>query len=256
MIHFDTSQAPLFHITLKGDIDRAQVRAFYDQFKPALEAAGKAGLVVDLTGFDDITSGAMLEDMVEEVSLLGDLSRIPRAALVTGNRTLAGAIRYLNPIVPRMEMRSFAPEEMTQAATWARDLPESTAKKPGLSVIDSGHPDVLAFELDGYMSEEDMEIIIRPFRDRIDRGGKFNALARLKHFAGFDPEILFDRALLGMKWDAMRALHRYAIVTDHQWVRPFAGLAGMVSSVDVKIFPLAQEAEAWDWVRTPVPQAL
>lgn len=256
MIHFDTSHAPLFHITIKGDIDRDQVRDFYKQFKPALDEAGRVGLVVDMTGFEDITPGAMLEDVIEELGLLDDLSKMPRAALVTGNRMLAGMVRYINPVIPRMEVRSFAPEDMSAAAEWAADLPEKAARTPGLRLLDSGHPDVLAFELNGYMDDDDVDVIVKPFRDRIDQGGKFNALARLTHFAGFDPEILFDRALLGMKWDAIRALHRYAIVTDHVWVRPVAGFARMISKVEIEIFPLAREAEAWDWVREPVPQAL
>lgn len=256
MIHFDQSHAPLFHVTIKGDITRDEVRAFYRAFKPALDKAGRVGLVIDLTGFGDISAGAMLEDMLEELGLLGDLAKMPRAALVTGNRTLAGLVRYLNPIVPKTEIRSFEPAEISEAAKWAADLPDTDNRRPGLSVIDSGHPDVLAFELDGYMDDDDMDVIVRPFRERIDRGGKFNALARLKHFAGFDPEILVDRALIGMKWDAVRALHRYAIVTDHQWVRPVAGFARMISKVDIRIFPMSQEAAAWDWVKEPVPQAL
>lgn len=256
MIHFDTTRSPLFHVTVKGDIDREDIRDFYRKFKPALDEAGRVGLVVDMTGFGDISAGAALEDVIEELSLLDDLKKMPRAALITGNRTLAGMVRYINPVVPRMELRSFAPEEISTAAQWAADLPEKKPHRPGLTVIDSGHPDVLAFELDGYMDDDDMEVIVRPFRERIDRGGKFNALARLKHFAGFDPEILFDRALLGMKWDAIRVLHRYAVVTDHQWVRPFVGFARMVSHVDVRIFPMSEEQAAWDWVKEPVPQAL
>ncbi|EAQ03436.1 hypothetical protein OB2597_02412 [Pseudooceanicola batsensis HTCC2597] len=255
MISLDTAQPPLFRVTVSGDVTREEVRDFYRRFKPALDAAERVGICVDMTGFTDISGGAMLEDIVEELGLLDDLRKMPRAAVVTGNRTLAGAVRYLNPVVPRIEMRSFLPGEAAEAEAWARDLP-AAARRPGLTRIDSGHADVLAFELDGYMDEEDVEVILRPFRERIDRGGKFNALARLKHFAGFDPEIVFDRALLGMKWDAIRTLHRYAIVTDQAWVRPFAGFARMVGDVDVKIFPMAEEEAAWDWVREPVPQPL
>lgn len=256
MIDFDTTDKPLFRITITGDITRDEVRAFYDRFKPALDDADRVGLVVDMTGFGDISAGAMLEDVIEEFGLLDDLSKMPRAALVTGNRTLAGMVRYLNPIIPKMEARAFAPSEIKEAEDWARDLPEPKTRKPGLSVIDTGHPDVLAFELDGYMDDDDMDVVVKPFRDRIDQGGKFNALARMKRFAGFDPEILFDRALLGMKWDAIRALHRYAIVTDQQWVRPFTGIARLVSNVEIRIFPMAEEAAAWEWVKEPVPQAL
>lgn len=256
MIDFDKSNPPLFQVTVKGDISRDEVRSFYAEFKPALDDAGRVGLLVDLSEFGDVSPGAMLEDLMEEMGLLDDLEKMPRAALITGNRTIAGMIRYLNPIVPKMEMRVFTPTEISQAEVWAGDLPEPKSRKPGLSLIDSGHPDVLAFELDGYMDDDDMEIIIGPFQARIEKGGKFNALARMKRFAGFDPEILFDRAFLGMKWDAIRVMHRYAIVTDHQWVRPFAGMARLVSKLDVKIFPLAQEQAAWDWVKEPLPQAL
>lgn len=254
MIDLDTTDPKLLRLSITGDISRQEVKDFYAKFKPELDARKRTGVLVDMTGFRDITAGAMLEDMVEEFGLLNDLSKMPRVAMVTGNRTMAGMIRYVNPIIPKMEARAFLPSEVKEAEDWARNLPEPKTRKPGLTLIDSGHPDVLAFELDGYMDDDDMEVIIRPFRDRIERGGRFNALARLKHFAGFDPEILFDRALLGMKWDAIRALHRYAIVTDHQWVRPFAGMARLVSKVEVKIFPMAEEQAAWDWVKAPVPQ--
>jgi len=254
MIDFDTSDPKLLRVSITGDISRQDVKDFYAKFKPELDARHRTGVLVDMTGFRDITPGAMLEDVIEEFGLLDDLSKIPRVAMVTGNRTMAGMIRYVNPIIPKMETRAFLPSEVKEAEDWTRDIPEPKDRKPGLSTIETDNPDVLAFELDGYMDDDDMEIIVRPFRDRIDQGGKFNALARLKHFAGFDPGILFDRALLGMKWDAARALHRYAIVTDHQWVRPMAGLAQMVSGIDVQLFPMAEEQAAWDWVKDPVPQ--
>lgn len=253
MIDFDTTDPKLLRVTITGDISRQEVKDFYAKFKPEIDARHRTGVLVDITGFQDITPGAMLEDVIEEFGLLGDMSKMPRVAMITGNRTWAGMVRYLNPIIPKMETRVFMPSEVKDAEDWARDLPEPKHRKPGLSVIETDHPDVLGFELDGYMDDDDMDIIVRPFRDRINEGGQFNALARLKHFAGFDPEILFDRALLGMKWDAIRALHRYAIVTDHQWVRPFAGMARLVSKVDVKIFPLAEEQAAWDWVKEPIP---
>ncbi len=255
MINLDRTDSPLFRVTVSGDITRDQVRDFYAVFKPALDEVGRIGLLVDMTGFSDISAGAMLEDVIEELGLLDDLSKMPRAALVTGNRTLAGLVRYTNPIIPRMEVRAYAPEDREEAEAWARDLPDPKDRRPGLTMIPGGSDDVLAFELDGYIDDDDMEDIIRPFRKRIDQGGKFNALARMKRFAGFDPEILFDRALLGMKWDAIRAMHRYAIVTDQAWVRPFVGMSRLFSQVEIRIFPLDQEDAAWAWVREPIPAA-
>lgn len=58
-----------------------------------------------------------------------------------------------------------------------------------------------------------------------------------------------------MKWDAIRAMHRYAIVTDQAWVRPFVGMSRLFSQVEIRIFPLDQEDAAWAWVREPIPAA-
>jgi len=253
MLNLDTSAAPLFRITVTGVITREEVKAFYKEFHPALEQAGRVGLLVDLTRFEDIAAGAMFEDIVSEFGLLDDLSKMPRCAVVTGNRTIAGMIRYTAPLVPKMDMQVFDPEKAAEAEAWARDLPKDKRDLPGITMLDSGSPDVLAFEVEGYIDDDDVDKIVAPFRERIARGGKFNALARITRFGGFDPEIMFDKSLIGMKWDAVKAMHRYAIVTDSGWVTPFVGIARMVSNVDVKVFPVAAETSAWDWVREPIP---
>ncbi|MGR3320677.1 MAG: SpoIIAA family protein [Pseudooceanicola sp.] len=251
MLTLDTTGAPLLRITVTGEITREGIRDFYKEFEAALDRYDRVGLLIDMRGFTDIGAGALLEDILGELKLLDDLHRMPRAAVVTGNRTIAGLIGYVAPLVPRMHMRAFTPDAMEEAEAWAGDLPPPRKERPGLRRIESGSDDVLAFELDGYLDDDQMDEIVRPFRARLDRGGRFNALVRLKHFGGFDPEILFDRSLIGMKWDAVRALNRYAVVTDATWVRPFVGFAKLVSNVDIRIFPMAEEAAAWDWVREP-----
>ncbi|MDF1854737.1 STAS/SEC14 domain-containing protein [Pseudooceanicola sp.] len=256
MITLDTSNSPLLRIKVIGEVTRDEVRRFYPEFHKALDSAGRAGLLVDLEEFTDVSAGAMLEDVLHEMGLLGELSKMPRCALITDNRVMAGLVRYLNPIVPRMQVRAFGAKERAEAEAWAGDLTEKPRKPetPGLRMLESGDDDVLAFELDGYMDDDQIEALVRPFRERLDKGGKFNALVRLKHFGGFDPELLFDKSLIGMKWDAVQALDRYAIVTDSGWVRPFVGFARLVSRVDIRIFPMAEEAEAWAWVKEPMSE--
>ncbi|WP_336041565.1 STAS/SEC14 domain-containing protein [Pseudooceanicola nanhaiensis] len=257
MLTLDTSDTPLLRITAGGEVTREEVRRFYEEFEAALDIAGRAGLLVDLSGFEDIEPRAMLEDMVKEFGLLDDLARMPRCAVVTGNRTIAGMIRYTAPLIPRMDMQAFPPEEGAAAEAWARDLPPPRPGRkdlPGLTMLDSGSPDVLAFEVEGYIDDDHIDRITAPFRARLEQGGRFNALARIKRFGGFDPEILFDKSLLGMKWDAVHALHRYAVVTDSGWVGPFAGIARMVSDVEVKVFPTSAEETAWAWVKEPIPK--
>ena len=174
MLTLDTSDTPLLRITAGGEVTREEVRRFYEEFEAALDIAGRAGLLVDLTGFEDIEPRAMLEDMVKEFGLLDDLARMPRCAVVTGNRTIAGMIRYTAPLVPRMDMQAFPPEEGAAAEAWARDLPPPRPGRkdlPGLTMLDSGSPDVLAFEVEGYIDDDHIDRITAPFRARLEQGG-------------------------------------------------------------------------------------
>ena len=81
MLTLDTSDTPLLRITAGGEVTREEVRRFYEEFEAALDIAGRAGLLVDLSGFEDIEPRAMLEDMVKEFGLLDDLARMPRCAV-------------------------------------------------------------------------------------------------------------------------------------------------------------------------------
>lgn len=252
MITLDIHKPNLFEVTISGHISRDDVRVFYAGFKPALDEAGRTGVVIDMTAFHDIAPDALIEDLIEELGLLNDLSKMPRVAIITGLRFIAGSVKYFNPVIPRMDVRAFDPAERQEAETWAADLPPDR-KRPGLSLLDSGDADVLAFELDGYIDDDHLDDLVRPFQAKIDAcqasGTTFNALVRLKNFTGFDPEILFDKGLLGMKWGAVRHMGRYAIVTDTNWVKPFAAIAQAVTPADVRLFPMAEEDKAWDWVR-------
>ncbi len=255
MIHFDISQSPLFRIQIQGDVSRDQVRDFYKQFKPALDAAAPIGLLIDLTDFTDISAGAVLEDVFEELGLLDDLSKMPRVSVITSNRFIMGAVRYINPVVPYMHVNAYLPDDIAAAETWARELPKPKPdpKRPGLTLIPNDNPDVLAFEVDGYVDDDQMDTIVKPFQARLEQGGKFNTLARVKHIGGFDPELFFDKGLLGMQWHGKGAMHRYAVVTDLTWVKPFVGFARLISRVDVQLFKTQDEQAAWDWVNEPIP---
>jgi hypothetical protein len=52
-----------------------------------------------------------------------------------------------------------------------------------------------------------------------------------------------------MKFGAIKGLTKYAIVTDEGWLKPLLGFAGSISGIEMKLFPLAEEQAAWDWVK-------
>ncbi len=120
MLTFQSSTPPLFRVSVHGRVTREEVRAFYARLDPALDRAGRAGMLVDLSRYSEITPAAALEDVVQELEMLDRVEQIPRCAVVTRNRMLAGVIEYLSPIVPSMEMRAFAPTDLPEAKDWAR----------------------------------------------------------------------------------------------------------------------------------------
>ena len=79
-------------------------------------------------------------------------------------------------------------------------------------------------------------------RDRVDM------LARIDAFDGFDPGLLGDRDHWRMERDGLRKLRRYAIVTSIGWLAGAAGLAGRLTSVEIRVFEPSEEGAARAWL--------
>lgn len=252
MLTFDRISADLLEVKARGTITDDQVRSFYVDLWPAIADAKSLGLVIDLSGFTDMTGRAILEDLGREAAGLPQLHRFPRIAILTDKQWIRTAERLMDPILPMTEIACFDPGDHDAARAFARDFPTEETPKPkgkGLHLIESEIDGVIAFELDGYMTDEQAEAISTAFRAKIDAKEPFDAFVRIKRFAGFDPHVLVQRDFLQMKMGAAKLLRRYAIVTDERWVGPMVGIARAVTNIEIEVFPEAKEAAAWDWLR-------
>ena len=250
MLTFDRISSDLLEITARGTITDDEVRSFYTRLWPEIADAKKIGLLLDLSGFEDMTGRAILEDLTHEVTALPQLHRFPRIAILTDKQWIRTAERVMDPIVPMTKMECFDPADRDAARAFAQDLTEpETQKGKGLRMIESQVDGVLAFELDGYMTEPQAETVAAVFRMKIDAGGPFDALARIKSFGGFDPQVLFQKDFLQMKAGAAKHLRRYAVVTDERWINPMLGIARAVTDIEIEVFPEAREDAAWNWLR-------
>ncbi len=236
-------------ITLSGKVTADEVAAFYKKLTPKLDASDRVGMVIDMTGFDDMTADAIRRDIPLELGLLDQMGKIPRAAFVTDKEFVGAAVAALNPLVPMIEMKVFAPGEKQAAIAFAADLPPKKPQAKGARLIESPSPDVLAFEIDGYIDDDEMKAITKEVNSRLERGDKFSALARIKSFRGFDPAILTEGSFFRMKFGGAKAMKKYAIVSDESWLKPLIGFARTVTGIDIRHFPLAEEQAAWDWVK-------
>ncbi|WP_163849483.1 STAS/SEC14 domain-containing protein [Pseudooceanicola aestuarii] len=249
MITFSTDDAPLLRVTIKGHLDRAEIVKFYKSFRPALEAHAPAGLLVDMTGFEDISGEALMADISRELRLLDDLDKMPRISILTDMGALRAVASWVSPLLPHAELRGFAASDRAQAVEFARDVPKPRQTGPGIRFLDSGSPDLIAFEVDGYVDDDEAEAVSAPFRARMAQPGRFNVLAKITRLGGFDPELLFDRSLIGTKWEVAKHMDRYAVVSDHMWIKPMLALMNSMSKAEFRLFRLDEEDAAWSWVR-------
>lgn len=173
-------------------------------------------------------------------------------AILTDKEFIKAGVQALNPLVPVIDMRVFGADEEHTARAFASDLPlrKPAQKGKGLYIMEESDDQVLGFVLDGYMDDDEMEVISHEVLRRIEQGGEFRALARIVSFRGFDPGILTDGSFFKMKFGAIKDMKKYAIVTDEKWLKPLLGFGSMVSGIEIKLFALAEEQAAWAWVRS------
>ncbi len=250
MLTFDRISADLLEITARGTITEEEVRSFYNQLWPEIADAKKIGVIIDLSEFADMTGRAILEDLTHEAGALPRLHRFPRIAILTDKQWIRTAERFMDPILPMTKMECFDPDDREAARAFAQNLTDPvTPKGKGLRMIDSEIDGVLAFELDGYMSDDQAEVVAAAFRAKIETGEPFDAFARIKRFGGFDPQVLVQKDFIEMKMGAAKQMRRYAIVTDERWIKPMVGIARAVTGIEIEVFAETNEPAAWDWLR-------
>lgn len=245
-----TPQDRIFLVTLSGRVTADEVTAFYDRFNAAIEEVDQVGLVIDMTGFDDMTGEAIARDIPLELGLLDEMGKFPKAAIVSDKEFMAALVQAVNPLLPMIDMQVFGPADMAAARAFAADLPERQPRGKGIRRIDASDAAVMAYEIDGYMEDDDLEAIAKDVIARVERGDALRVLIRIVSFRGFDPAILTEGSFYRMKFGAIRNMKKYAIVSDEKWMKPLLGFAGSVTGIDIRQFPLAEEEAAWAWVRS------
>ena len=105
--------------TLSGDDYDQVVAAIRDK----LARHQRIGVLVDLTDFDDFTAEAFWKDARFSLSLIGELRRFPREAVISDKRWVHALARIADPIVPHVEIRAFGSDQRDAALSWVSELP-------------------------------------------------------------------------------------------------------------------------------------
>jgi hypothetical protein len=107
---------------LSGTLEVEDYDSLIADVELRLKRHEKIGVLVDLTGFEDITFGATVKDLRYGLSKIFELKRFPREAIISNKGWITTLAAIASPLVPYVEIRAFKPEEFEAAMIWATEI--------------------------------------------------------------------------------------------------------------------------------------
>ncbi len=241
----------VWEVTLDGVLEKSDIQTMERELTPALKGDQPLGLIVRAEGWKDITADAMAEDAKFEFGMLAEWSKIAKMALVTDLQAFAALLKWIDPILPMIDMQSFRSSDVAAAEAFVSDVPAKAADgtASGVTLLSDGSDGLIAYEIDGRITAEDVENVLAPLQPFLQGDKKVNLLVRFKTYDGFDPAILMDGSLMGSKFGAIAHLERYAVVGAPDWMKMMASGTASMMPFQMRLFDAADDDAAWTWVR-------
>ncbi len=248
MLNVKEIKSNVFELTLEGVIEKSDIETMERDLTPALKGEGPLGLVVRAENLQDFTADAIAEDMKYEFGMLTQWSKIAKMAVVTDLQALSALMKWIDPILPMIDMKSFSSSDVSAAEAFASDLSERQAGS-GLTLLADGSEGLIAFEIDGMITQDGIEKVMKPLKPVLESDKKINLLARFKNYGGFDLGLLRDGSFLGMKASAIGHVERYAIVGAPSWMNGVVSNVSALIPIEMRPFATEDEDAAWDWAK-------
>lgn len=249
---FEQLSAPDYVLALRfsGKLTGGDIKQYQGILEDKLKKHERINACIDFTGLSDMNSDALVEGVKADLKFLSHLNQFSRCALVSDKEWPQALIRFVAPVLPTLEMKAFTPTQRDKAIKWAAERPEAPkTENRAFRFLPTSKDDVLAFEINGVISSEEMPGVIKEFEAFLERHEKVRLLNRMKHFGGIDPAVFMQGGLVSMKLAAMQKVERYAIVGAPDWAsQMIETLNPAFADIDMRTFQADREADAWAWL--------
>ncbi len=98
----------------------------YDRMIPKIEGRlgqhEHIGILVDMSGFEDMTAGALQRDIQYGLGKLGELHRFRRAGVISDKKWVEAVTTMADSLFPGIEARVFSEDEKNEAMRWVSAL--------------------------------------------------------------------------------------------------------------------------------------
>ncbi|MHB1286978.1 MAG: SpoIIAA family protein [Leptospirales bacterium] len=243
-------------LSLDGKLTGEGIQAYQGLLEAKLQQHAKVGVYVDLTTFSDMSPNALIEGTKADMKLFSHLKQLGHCAFVSDKEWPQTVVSFVQLIFPVLDMRIFSSDQSEEAMKWATDIDAAHAPKgSAIRFLPTTKDNVLAFEIDGLMSSEEMPSVIKKLEDYLAGHDKVRLLNRMTHFGGFDPAIFMQSGLVSMKLSAMEKVERYAIVGAPGWMsKVIDAINPFFPDTDVRTFLPDGEGDAWVWLEAELAE--
>ena len=252
MLEILDSPKHLVAMKISGSLTAEDIAKAYGAADSALKDNERISFFVEVEPSMQLTMEGIVKDLSEMPGQFGKLKKYYRAALVTDKGWMAALARVEGLVFSNIDVKVFGHDERDKAFAWAaaepEPIPPPVQPEPSLHFIQTTSENVFAYEVNGRLREADIKNAVKELKPFLERDGKFNVLARMKNFHGFDLLSIFDDDLIRVKLKAPSKIAKYAVVGAKPWMRNLIELFGSFLSTEIRTFEADEEAAAWEWI--------
>ena len=252
MLEILESPKHLVAFKLSDKLTADDVAKAYKATDDAIKSNERISFFGEVDASMQLTFEGLVKDLVEGVGQWNKLKHYYRVALVTDKGWMAALARVEGLVFSSIDVRVFGHADRNKAFAWASETPEpisaTVESEPSIRFLQTTNENVFAYEVDGRLRERDIKSAVKELKPFFERERKFNVLARMKNFNGFDLLSIFDDDLIRLKIKAPSKISKYAVIGPKPWMRNLLELAGSVVNTEIRTFDAMDESAAWEWV--------
>jgi len=252
MLEILESPKPLVAFRLSKELTAEDVDKSTKALTDALKDQERVNIFAEIDGSLKLTLEGLARDVANSVSNFGLRRKIYRLAVVSDSEVYKFLLRVEGLLFSSIEMRVFAPEDRKEALAWTSKEPEPLPKpeppKQALRMLQTTNESVFAYDVDGRLTEKDIENVVRELKTIYEREEKVNILGRLTNYKGFDVSALLNDDLYRFQFQTFSKVDKYALIGAPAWMRNLLELVDPALRPKIKVFEPEDEQAAWDWV--------
>ena len=247
MIDIEQISPHAHRIVLMGAFQQPDAEQLVEFAKQSLSDGGAGNVLIDLTSLADFSLTAVGEELVHIPALLKWLHSVDRIAVVSDEGWIRTAARFESLLIPGVTYQVYDEFEAEAARDWV--LEETDAPHAGVfQEIEIENRTIAAFEISGRLDRDEAERGIELVRRRLEQPDCSRLMLVVKHWNGFEANVMFSEKVLTGKLSLIGELERYAIVGGPPWISTLAGVVGAMLKPEIRTFDLDQKEEAIHWL--------